>query len=73
MAIFHVTPHGIGQLACKAKHMIGHVDRGIRFSGAVYKAVKHIVPDSKMKSAAEKGLSDYEAVREKVRSATAGY
>ena len=67
MAIYHVTPHRIGQLACKAKHMIGSIDRGIRTAGAIYKAVKHHVPDSKIKRAAEKGLSDYESIREKVR------
>ena len=66
MAVFHVTPHRIGQLACRAKHMIGSLDRGIRTFGRVYKAVQEHVPEGKMKQAAEKGLSTYESVREKV-------
>jgi len=67
MAVFHVTPHRVGQLACRAKHMIGSLDRGIRTFGRVYNAVQQHVPEGKIKRAAEKGLSDYEAIRAKVR------
>ena len=67
MAVYHVTPHRIGQLACRAKHMIGSLDRGIRTASRVYHAVKEHVPDGKIKRAAEKGISDYESIREKVR------
>ncbi len=67
MAIFNVTPHRIGQLACQTKHMIGSIDRGLRTTSKVYHAVKQHIPDGKIKKAAERGLSDYEAIREKVR------
>ena len=67
MAIYHVQPHRIGQLACRAKHMIGSLDRGIRTFGRVYHAVKEHVPEGQIKRAAEKGLSDYESIRMKVR------
>ena len=67
MAVYHVSPHRIGQLACRAKHMIGSLDRGIRTASRVYHAVKEHVPDSKIKRAAERGLSSYESIRDKVR------
>ena len=67
MAVFKVTPHKIGQLACRAKHAIGSLDRGIRTFGKVYHAVSHNVPEGRLKQAAERGLSSYEAIREKVR------
>ena len=69
MAIFHVTPHRIGQLVGHARHMIGNVDKGVRMTGRVFHAVKENIPDSKIKRAAERGLSEYEAVREKIRNA----
>ena len=69
MAVFHVTPHRIGQLVVKGRNMISNLDRGIRTASKVYHAVKEHVPPGKIKSAAEKGLSDYESVREKVRQA----
>ena len=68
MAMFGtMTPHKLGQLACRTKQALSGIDRGIRTAGRVYHAVKEMVPDSKMKRAAEKGLSDYESIREKVR------
>ena len=67
MAIFHVTPQRIGQMASRAVHTIGRLDRGIRTAGRVFRAVKEHVPEGKIKRVAERGLSDYEAVREKVR------
>jgi len=35
----------------------------------VFNAVKEHIPDGKIKKAAERGLSDYESVRERIRSA----
>ena len=45
------------------------MDRGIRASARVFHAVKEHIPDGKIKKAAERGLSDYESVREKIRFA----
>ena len=70
MAIHYVSPARIGQLAGHVRHAVGQIDKGIRFGSAVYKAVKPHLPPSKIGKAAEKGLSDYEAVREKIRNAT---
>lgn len=67
MAIFHVTPHRIGQLVYKARSTISNLDRGMRTASRVYHAVKQHVPEGKIKRAAERGVSTYESVREKVR------
>ena len=70
MAVYNISPQRIGQLASHARRALGSIDKGIRFTGAVFHHTKHLVPNSKMKAAAERGLSDYAAVREKVRNAT---
>jgi hypothetical protein len=70
MAVFHVGVRRIGQLAGQARQMIGSIDRGIRTTSRVYHAVKEHIPDGKIKKAAEKGLSDYESVRERLRQNT---
>ena len=66
--IFTISPHRAGQLACKAKHAISNLDRGVRMTGKIYHAVKEHIPEGKIKKTAEKGLSNYESIREKVRS-----
>ena len=58
----------IGTIIGRTKTLIGSIDRGIRTTHQVFKAVKHLTPDSKLKAAAEKGLTDYETIREKIRS-----
>ena len=68
MAVFHVTPQRLGQAVAQTRSMIGRVDRGVRIAGKVFHAVKEHLPPSKIKNAAEKGLSDYEAIREKIRA-----
>ena len=73
MAALRYAPiHRIGQLASSVRRGIGHVDRAIHVGSKVFHAVKDHLPPSKIKNAAEKGLSDYEAVREKVRAAGMG-
>ncbi len=67
MAVFHVIPQRIGQMANTARRVIGSVDKGIRTTNRVFQAVKQHIPDGRIKKAAEKGLSDYESVREKIR------
>ena len=70
MAPLRWTPvQRIGQLAATVRHGIGKADKAIHIGGQIFRAVKHHMPESKMKSAAEKGLSDYEAVRERIRAA----
>ena len=66
--MFRVTAHRLGQVVGHTKCFIGQVDRGIRTGRRVFNAVKEVVPDGKIKRAAEKGFSDYEVLREKVRS-----
>ena len=58
----------LGSVLSRTKAIVGNIDRGIRTAARVYHAVKEHVPDGKIKKAAEKGLSDYESVREKIRS-----
>ena len=67
MAVFHVTPHRIGQLVLRGRSMVSQLDRGMRTASKVYHVVKQHVPEGKIKRAAERGLSTYESVREKVR------
>ena len=62
----------IGQLAATARHFAGRADKAIHTTARIYHAVKEHIPESKIKSAAERGLSDYEAVREKIRAAGMG-
>ena len=72
MPMFHVTRSRLGQSIGHAKTIIGSIDRGIRTARRIYQAVQPHVPDSKFKSLADKaskGVSDYEAIREKVRNA----
>ena len=59
----------LGAMVSHAKTLAGNVDRGLRTASTVFRATNHLVPDGKLKSAAEKGLSDYESIREKIRSA----
>ena len=65
-----ITKHRLGSAIGRTRTIIGNIDRGIRTAARVYHAVKDHVPDSKIKKAAERGLSDYESVREKIRSAS---
>ena len=67
--VWHVTPARVGHYAGQAKSLIGHLDHGMRVSRAVYDAVKRSVPEGEIKRAAVRGLSDYEAAREKIRNA----
>ena len=60
-------------IVCLGIRMVVAVCEAARAKGAkVFHAVKDHLPPSKIKNAAEKGLSDYEAVREKVRAAGMG-
>ena len=67
MAVFHVTPHRIGQLVLRGRSMISNLDRGMRTTSKLYHAVKEHVPPGAIKNAAERGLSTSDSVREKVR------
>ena len=66
--VYHVGVQRLGQFVGHARTALGHVDRGIHYGARVFQAVKPLL-EGKMKSAAEKGLSDYESVREKIRNA----
>ena len=66
----HIPRQRLGTIVGHTKNIIGNIDKGIRTVHSVYKVVKHHVPDSKIKKAAEKGLSDYETIREKIRTAS---
>ena len=59
----------IGNIVAHTRTVVSNIDKGIRTAHHVFKAVKQHIPDGKIKKAAEKGLSDYESVREKIRSA----
>jgi hypothetical protein len=58
----------LGGVIHHAKRFIGNADRTIRTVGKLYSAVKDHLPPSKIKNAAEKGLSEYGKIREAIRS-----
>ncbi len=63
---FHAAVARIGQTAHTVRAAIGGLDQGMRVARAVHNAVKPHMP-SKIAQTAERGLSSYEAVREKIR------
>ena len=67
--MFRVARHRLGQAVGHTKCLLTNLDKGIRTAHKVFNAVKDVAPDGKLKSAAQKGFSDYEMVREKVRNA----
>ena len=69
MSVWHVHPARLGHFAGQARAFIGHLDHGMRIARVVHDAVRSSVPEGKIKRAAERGMSDYEAVREKIRAA----
>ena len=66
----HIRRQPIGRIIANTRALVSNLDRGIRTTSRVFHAVKQHIPDGKIKKAAERGLSDYESVREKIRSAT---
>ena len=62
-----MTRHRLGRAVGHTKSMLTNLDRGIRTAHKVFNTVKDVVPDGKLKSAAQRGFSDYEMVRQKVR------
>ena len=65
--MFRVTRHRLGRAVGHTKSMLTNLDRGIRTAHKVFNAVKDVAPDGKLKSAAQRGFSDYEMVRQKLR------
>jgi hypothetical protein len=64
----HIRRQPIGKIIAHTRTLVSNLDRGIRTTAHVFNAVKKHLPDGKIKKAAEKGLSDYESVREKIRA-----
>ena len=67
---FYHGVHRIGQTVHHIKRTIGHIDRGMRMARAVHDEVKKHAGSNKITAAAEKGLTSYEAVRERIREAS---
>ena len=65
-----VTRQRLGSAIGHTKILVGNIDRGIRTAAKVFHATKEIIPDGKIKKAAEHGLSDDEDIRQKIRTAT---
>ena len=66
----HIRRQPIGRIIANTRTLLSNIDKGIRTTGRVFNAVKEHMPDGKIKKAVERGLSDYESVREKIRSAS---
>ena len=65
----HIQRQPLGKIIAHTRTIVGNIDKGIRTTGRVFNAVKQHLPDGRIKKAAERGLSDYESVREKIRAA----
>ena len=65
----HIRRQPLGRIIANTRTLVSNIDRGIRTTGRVFNAVKEHIPDGKIKKAAERGFSDYESVREKIRFA----
>ena len=66
----HIGRQPIGRIIANTRTLVSNIDRGIRTTSRVFHVVKEHIPDGKIKKAAERRLSDYESVREKIRSAS---
>ena len=67
--MFRVTRHRLGQAVSHTKTLVTQMDKGIRSAHTVFKILKPIIPDGKIKRAAQGGFNDIELIREKVRLA----
>ena len=70
MRFHHGAVHQIGQTVHHIKRTIGHIDRGMKMARAVHDEVKKHAGHNNITKAAEKGLTSYEAVRERIREAS---
>lgn len=63
------TIHRIGQTVNFVRRGIGHMDRGMRVAKAVNSEIQKQIGGNSITKAAEKGITSYEAVRERIRDA----
>ena len=66
---FHHGVHRIGQTAHHVQRVIGQVDKGMHMARAVHDEVKNRVGSNKISAAAEKGLTSYEGIRQRIKEA----
>ena len=66
---FHHGIHRIGQTVHHVRRVIGQVDKGMRVARAVHDEVKKRVGSNKISAAAEKGLTSYEGIRQRIKEA----
>ena len=64
---FHITPGRIGQGIGAVRATLHSVDRAATTAGKIFKATKHLMPDSALKKQMEKGVSSYEELRRKIK------
>ena len=64
----HIARHSLGGIVCHTKRFVSNVDRTMNTASKIYGAVKDVLPPSQMKTAAEKSLSGYQAIRDAIRS-----
>ena len=69
--MFRVTRHRIGQAIGRTRCLVTQIDKGIRVAHSVFNVLNasKLVPDGKIKRAAQSGFNDIELIREKVRNA----
>jgi hypothetical protein len=65
----HKTIHRIGQTVNFVRRGIGHMDRGMRVAKPLNSEVQKQFGGNSITKAAEKGITSYEAVRERIRDA----
>ena len=63
------TIHRIGQTVNFVRRGIGHMDRGMRVAKAMNSEIQKQFGGNSITKAAEKGITSYEQVRERIRDA----
>ena len=63
------TIHRIGQTVNFVRRGIGHMDRGMRVAKAMNSEIQKQFGNNSISKAAEKGITSYEQVRERIRDA----
>ena len=64
---FSVNPARLGAAVGRMRSTLHTIDRAAHTAGRVFKATKHLMPDSAIKQKMEQGISGYETLRRKIK------
>ena len=64
---FSVNPARLGAAVGRMRSTLHTIDRAAHTAGRVWRATKHLLPDSQIKQKMEQGISGYESLRRKIK------